>query len=72
MQKLLATAGESGCSIGHDPLSLGGSDLTAQVRLAGLAKFTFFALRSTVGSQLDAEVIPNCQAMRGGNGVISY
>lgn len=49
MQEILALALESGGSIGHDSLSLCGSDLTAEIGLAGLAELAFFTFGCAVG-----------------------
>lgn len=48
MKKVLALALESGCAIGHDTLTLRRANLTAQIRLARLAKLALLAFRSTV------------------------
>lgn len=42
MEEVLALAFETGCTIWHNTLSLGGSDFSAKVGFARFAEFTFF------------------------------
>jgi hypothetical protein len=48
MKELLALAGESRCAIGHNTLTLGCSDLAAEIGLSRLAELAFLALRGAV------------------------
>ena len=48
VQELLALAGESRGAIGHDTLTLGGSDLSTQVGLARLAELALLAFRCAI------------------------
>ena len=47
MEELFALALESRCAVWHDALALRGSDGTAEVRLAGLQKWTVRELLSS-------------------------
>lgn len=47
MQKLFSAGSESRCAIWHDTLTLGGTDLPAQVRFTRYAEFTFATLGGT-------------------------
>ena len=48
MKQRFAFAGEARCAIGHDAAALGGSDLAAEVGLAGFAEFAFAAFWGAV------------------------
>ena len=47
MQKVFALALEARGAVRHDTFALGGADLTAEVRLAGLAELAFLAFGCT-------------------------
>lgn len=47
MQEILAFAFEAGGAVWHDAFALGGTDLAAEVRLAGFAELAFAAFWST-------------------------
>lgn len=51
MQEILSLASESAGAIGKDALALGGSNLAAEVGLAGFAELALLALRSAFASQ---------------------
>ena len=51
VEEVLALALEARGAVRHDTFALGGADLTAEVRLAGLAELAFLALRCAVHNQ---------------------
>lgn len=67
VQEVLALALESGCAVGHDTSSLGGSNLAAQVGLAGFAELALFAFRCANPQESDG-----CRFRRRGRGVLVF
>lgn len=67
MQELLALASESGGAIGHDTLTLSGSDLATQVSLARLAELALLAFRC---AESDALVEKNDDGIANAAGVV--
>jgi hypothetical protein len=49
VEEILALALKSRGAVGHQTLTLGGSDLAAKVGLSGLAELALLALRGAVG-----------------------
>jgi hypothetical protein len=52
VEQVLAARLEARCPVRHDAFALGGSDLAAQIGLAGDTEFAFFAFGGAVRSRL--------------------